>query len=79
MKIIKISVSQAKFLIFKKNYDILVINDGSTDNSIKICEEFNDGPVYIADIYVDLAFSYKETPEEIINKIDLFFMYSPNK
>ena len=38
---------------------------------IKICEEFNDGPVYIADIYVDMAYSYKETPEEIINKIEI--------
>ena len=38
---------------------------------IKICEEFNDGPVYIADIYVDMAYSYKESPEEIINKIEI--------
>ena len=38
---------------------------------IKICEEFNDGPVYIADIYVDMAYSYKETPEEIINKLEI--------
>lgn len=38
---------------------------------IKICEEFNDGPVYIADIYVDMAYSYTESPEEIINKIEI--------
>lgn len=38
---------------------------------IKICENFADGPVYIADIYVDIAYSYKESPEEIINKIEI--------
>ena len=38
---------------------------------IKICEEFSDGPVYIADIYVDMAYSYTESPEEIINKIEI--------
>lgn len=38
---------------------------------IKICEKFADGPVYIADVYVDMAFSYKESPEEIINKLEI--------
>lgn len=38
---------------------------------IKICEKYGDGPVYIGDIYVDMAYSYNESPDEIINKIEI--------
>jgi len=37
---------------------------------IKICENYTDGPVYINDIYVDVAYSYRETANEILNKIE---------
>lgn len=38
---------------------------------IKICEKYGDGPVYIGDIFVDMAYSYNESPDEIINKLEI--------
>ena len=44
---------------------------------IKICEKYQDGPVYIGDIYVDLSFGTRETCEKILNKINLPLIF-PN-
>lgn len=37
---------------------------------IKICEKYQDGPVYIGDIYLDLSYSTRETCENILKKIE---------
>ena len=44
---------------------------------IKICEKYQDGPVYIGDIYVDLEYGTHETCEKILNKINLPLVF-PN-